>query len=107
MDRFGRRDLELAHAETDERYLEVLRRDSMSVGIYRLPAGAEDTQQPHNEDEVYHVLAGRAKIRVGDEVNPVEPGDMIFVEREVNHEFFDIEEPLEVLVVFAPAEGTL
>ena len=107
MDRFSQRDLEQAHAETDERYLEVLRRDSMSVGIYRLPPGAEDTQQPHHEDEVYHVLSGTAKIRVADEVNPVGPGDLIYVEREVDHEFFDIEEPLEVLVVFAPAEGTL
>lgn len=107
MDRFTQRDLERALADTDERYLEVLRRDSMSVGIYRLPAGAEDTQNPHREDEIYHVLSGRAKIRVGDEVNPVGPGDLIYVDRGVDHEFFEIEDPLEVLVVFAPAEGTL
>lgn len=87
-------------------YRELLRRDSMSVGIYQLPPGSDDPQSPHGEDEIYHVLAGRAKVRVGEEVNPVRPGDVVFVEREVDHEFLDIEEALALLVVFAPAEGT-
>ncbi len=107
MDHFSRQELQRAHSGIDERYFEFLRRDSMSVGIYRLPADGEDRQQPHTEDEIYYVLSGRAKIRVGDEVNPVAPEDVVFVERNVDHTFFDIEEALELLVVFAPAEGSL
>ncbi|AUV80632.1 hypothetical protein C2R22_02295 [Salinigranum rubrum] len=90
-----------------EPYHEFLRRDSLSVGRYRLPAGGVDPQEPHTEDEVYYVVSGRASIVVADEVSPVEPGDVIFVEREVDHRFVDIEEDLEVLVFFAPAEGSL
>lgn len=95
------------HDAAQERYHEFLREPSMSLGRYVLPAGGTDTQSPHAEDEVYYVLDGRARIRIADETYPVEPGDLVFVARHVEHRFLDIEEPLEVLVVFAPAEGTL
>jgi mannose-6-phosphate isomerase-like protein (cupin superfamily) len=85
-------------------YLEFLRRDSMSAGLYDLPAGGTDDQSPHHEDEVYVVLAGRAMITVGDEEEPVEAGSVVFVAREVEHRFHSIDENLQVLVFFAPAE---
>ncbi|WP_372910228.1 cupin domain-containing protein [Salinigranum sp.] len=94
-------------SDADEPYLEFLRRDSLSVGLYRLPAGAVDQQEPHTEDEVYYVVSGRASIVVADETSPVEAGDVVFVEREVDHRFVDVEADLTVLVFFAPAEGTL
>ena len=34
-------------------YLEFVRTDAMSVGLYVLDAGAIDGQSPHREDEVY------------------------------------------------------
>lgn len=88
-------------------YREFLRRDSMSAGVYRLEAGAADPQDPHSEDEMYYVVDGRARIEIADEVYDVATGDAVFVERGVDHRFVDIEEELVVLVVFAPAEGTL
>ena len=39
-------------------YNEFLRRRGMSVGLYVLPAGAEDKQTPHMADEVYVGLEG-------------------------------------------------
>jgi mannose-1-phosphate guanylyltransferase len=86
---------------------EFLRRESMSLEIYGLEAGATDPQDPHTEDEVYYIISGSAKIQIGDNVHPVEPGDIIFVEREVEHYFFDIESKLITLVFFAPAFGSL
>ena len=74
--------------QEDELFNEFLRRDSMSLEVYRLEAGATDPQDPHTEDEVYYIVTGSAKIRVGDDVHPVESGDIIFVEREVEHYFF-------------------
>jgi mannose-6-phosphate isomerase-like protein (cupin superfamily) len=97
----------LDQATGDEPYHELLRRDSLSVGLYCLPAGGTDPQDPHTEDEVYYVVSGRATIEVDGERSPVEPGDVVFVEREVDHRFLDIEEELAVLVFFAPAEGSL
>jgi mannose-6-phosphate isomerase-like protein (cupin superfamily) len=89
---------------TGEPYLEFLRADSMSVGLYVLPAGATDEQQPHTEDEVYVVLAGRSRFTAGDETCDVQPGDTIFVPANVEHHFHDISEELRLVVVFAPPE---
>jgi mannose-6-phosphate isomerase-like protein (cupin superfamily) len=88
-----------------KRYLEFLRVPSISAGLYVLGAGTEDPQQPHTEDEIYHVVRGRATIRVADEDRPVRPGSVIYVAAHVPHRFHTIEEDLEVLVIFAPAEG--
>ena len=86
---------------------ELLRVDALSVGRYVVEAGADDPQEPHTEDEIYYVLDGAGTVRIGDERFPVEPGDVIYVEREVDHEFLEVEADLDLLVVFAPAEGSL
>src|SRR4051812_35033384 len=88
-----------------EKWREFLRVPSLSIGLYHLKAGEPDTQKPHTEDEVYYVVSGRATFRAGDEERPVGPGTLLFVERLVDHRFFDIREDLTVLVLFAPAEG--
>ena len=86
--------------------LEFLRVPSLSLSTYRLSAGAADPQRPHTEDEVYYVVRGRAQFRAGNESCAVAPGTVLFVEAGVEHRFHSIEEDLELLVVFAPAEGT-
>jgi len=92
-------------AKRGRRYLEFLRVPSISAGLYVLGAGTDDPQQPHAEDEIYHVVRGRATIRVAEEDQPVGPGSVIYVAAHVPHRFHTIEEDLEVLVIFAPAEG--
>jgi mannose-6-phosphate isomerase-like protein (cupin superfamily) len=91
---------------TGKAYREFLRVPSLSVGVYHVKAGQADPQQPHREDEVYYVLGGRAKFRAGQEVKSVEAGTVLFVEKTVDHRFFDIAEDLTLLVFFAPAEGS-
>lgn len=87
-----------------EPYLEFIRAATLSVGLYVLSAGATDAQRPHTEDEVYHVVGGRACIRVGGEDRAVGAGSVVFVGAGVEHRFHSIEEDLTVLVFFAPAE---
>lgn len=86
-------------------YLEFLRVPSLSAGLYELPAGAADPQQPHEQDEVYYVLRGRGRIRVGEEDQTVQPGSVIYVPAQVPHQFHTIAETLTLLVFFAPAES--
>jgi mannose-6-phosphate isomerase-like protein (cupin superfamily) len=90
----------------DKRYREFLRVPMMSAGIYVLSADATDKQSPHQEDEIYYVVRGRAKMQLGREERSVKPGDVIFVEKNLEHRFFDIAEELALLVVFAPAESS-
>jgi len=87
-------------------YVELLRSGSLSLGVYRLPAGGTDPQEPHDEDEVYYVVEGRGRLCVGPKVHEVGPGSLVYVERHMPHRFRDITEGLTVVVVFAPAEGT-
>jgi mannose-6-phosphate isomerase-like protein (cupin superfamily) len=85
-------------------YREFLRVPSMSAGLYVLQAGATDRQLPHQEDEVYYVLRGRARFKADSEEREVSSGSIIFVGAEVGHRFYNITEELAVLVLFAPAE---
>jgi mannose-1-phosphate guanylyltransferase len=86
-------------------YLEVLDEGSMRVEIGRHAAGEAVPKNPHTEDELYYVVSGMGKVRVGDDVHAVEPGDTVFVERGLEHDFFDIEEDLVTLVVFADSSN--
>ena len=86
-------------------YLEFLRIPTMSAGLYVLPAGSVDPQHPHNEDELYYVISGRARMQVGKEEQEVRAGSIIFVEANLEHRFYDIIDQLQVLVFFAPAES--
>ena len=86
----------------EEPYVQFINRGSMSLGLYALPAGSEDTQTPHLEDEIYYVVSGRGDILVAGERRPVRPGSIVFVEKHVDHRFVDITEDLAILVFFAP-----
>ena len=90
--------------QSGQDYLEFLHVPSLSAGLYTLPAGAVDTQEPHTEDEIYYVISGRGFIQVDQESRPVEAGSLVFVKAGVDHRFHSISEDLRVLVIFAPAE---
>jgi mannose-6-phosphate isomerase-like protein (cupin superfamily) len=106
MQSFDLNSLLAERGRADKPWLEFLRAPSLSMGVYQLRAGQPDPQRPHTEDEVYHVLSGRARFRAGEEVEDVGPGTILFVGRLVEHRFFDITEDLTMLVFFAPAEGS-
>ena len=104
MDAFELTTLLEEQASSGRLYLEFLRVPSMSMGVYRLPAGGIDPQSPHTEDEVYYVVSGKAQIQVGEQDRSVSGGSIVFVAANVPHRFHTIAEDLTVLVFFAPAE---
>ncbi len=82
------------------RFEEVLRTPSLSCSIYHLPAGSKEMQSAHEEDELYLVLDGRARLRIGNDDRLVERGSLMYVRTSCDHAFFDIEEDLTVLAFF-------
>ncbi|MGH2558395.1 MAG: cupin domain-containing protein [Thermomicrobiales bacterium] len=104
MQAFDLADLKQRHKEGGRLYHEFLRVPALSTGLYILPAGGADPQQPHDEDEVYFVIGGRATINVDGEDRPVQTGTTVYVAARVPHHFHSIEEDLTILVFFAPAE---
>jgi mannose-6-phosphate isomerase-like protein (cupin superfamily) len=96
-------------------WVEQLRVADLSVGSYSIPRGGRDDQEPHTEDEIYVVTAGRAVLEAGrdeasrDEASrdsvAVGPGSVVYVPAGEVHRFTDVTEDLATIVVFAPAEG--
>lgn len=87
-------------------YVEFLRTRELSAGVYRLPAGATDLQQPHGEEEIYYVVSGHARFRAAERDEAVAPGDILFVPALESHQFYEVQDELELLVFFAPPEGS-
>ena len=88
------------------KYQEFIRSSDLSVGVYRLDADGIDSQRPHEEDEIYYVLTGRGRFTSADRTIDLDAGLTLFVPAGEIHHFHDIVEPLTLLVVFGPAEGT-
>jgi len=96
--------LEQEGKQARKSYLEFLRIPAMSAGLYTLPAGGLDPQKPHQQDELYYIVRGLARIQVGSEDRAVTAGSVVFVAAKVEHRFHDIQEEVSALVFFAPAE---
>lgn len=102
---FNLPELVAAQDSVNVSYQEFLRSDAMSCGLYHLPAGSKDMQGSHDDDEVYYVLQGRGRLRVGSEDRAVEPGDLMYVRAAAEHHFLEIEEDMTLLVFFANGAG--
>ncbi len=86
--------------KSGERYRQILNSPGLSTGVYILEAGTEDRQRPHERDEVYYVLSGRALLVSGPDTLEATPGRALFVPARLTHRFVDIQERLELLVFF-------
>lgn len=87
-------------------WAEQLRVADLSVGTYSIPAGGDDGQSPHTEDEIYVVMAGRATLQSGGDSSPVGPGTVVYVPAGEVHRFTAVTQDLALLVFFGPAEGS-
>jgi mannose-6-phosphate isomerase-like protein (cupin superfamily) len=86
-------------------YLEFLNVPTLTCGLYHLARGSRDMQSPHDDDEMYYVLRGRARLSIGDETREVSAGSLLYVRATEDHSFFEIEEDMTLLVFFATPGG--
>lgn len=87
-----------------EPWLPFLNVSTLTAGLYFLHKRDVDPQQPHDRDEVYFVLKGKALLRVEGEDTQVHPGSVVYVKAEAEHCFHSISEDLQVLVFFSEAK---
>lgn len=83
-------------------FAEFFRAEKLSMTVALWPAGSRDDQEPHAEDEVYFVVAGRGSVRVAGEDREVESGSIVYVATGVEHRFHSITEDLKVLIFWSP-----
>lgn len=86
-------------------YLEVLSEESLSVELARYPNPEPKT--PHKTDELYYIISGSGMAHVGNDRYAVEEGDVVYVEQGVEHDFFDVDDEITALVVFASSRDSV
>lgn len=91
----------LAKIGDDEYFNDFLRVRDLEAGVLRLRPGEEDTQTPHDADELYYVVQGSGYIWVGGEHKAVKKGSIVFVPAKVSHYFYGNSDLLIVLYIFA------
>ena len=77
-----------------------LNKESLAAGILILKPGEEDTQTPHESDEIYYVIRGDGYLKINKNDYPVSEGKVFFVAKNVKHYFFGNTKDLEVLYFF-------
>ena len=66
--------------------------------------GSEPPLHVHqNEDEVFYLLEGKLQVRQGDDYQIVNPGDSVFLPRDVPHTFKVLSSQARSLIYFTPA----
>ena len=73
----------------------------MAAGVLSLEPGEDDTQEPHDSDEMYYVLNGNGFLRINKTDYAIKPGKAFFVPKNVEHCFFGNTKKLTVLYFFS------
>ena len=77
-----------------------INKDSLAAGVLVLKPGEEDTQTPHDSDEVYYVISGNGFLKIKDKNYKVSKDKLFFVAKDVEHYFHGNTKELKVLYFF-------
>jgi quercetin dioxygenase-like cupin family protein len=70
------------------------------------PHGGPPLHVHHLQEETIHVLKGRFKIRIGEEIFTLDEGGFAYLPSKVPHAFLNLtDEPAQVIVVYTPGGG--
>ena len=78
----------------------------LEIGIYSEPKGTGAKPHRHASEQMMMVLSGRMRIRIGDEVREVGPGEVALVLGNQEHEQIALEDNTR-FVSFKSSTGTL
>lgn len=77
-----------------------INRPGLAAGVLVLAPGEEDTQEPHDDDEVYCVISGDGYLRIKSRDYPVSANKVFFVAKNTEHRFHGNKKELRVLYFF-------
>ena len=75
-------------------------RENLAVGVLVLQPGEEDTQTPHDSNEVYYIVKGDGFLKINKKDYSVLEGKVFFVQKDIEHYFFGNKKELIVLYFF-------
>ncbi len=77
-----------------------INRNSLAAGVLVLQPGEEDTQVPHDTDEVYYIISGDGFLKIKNKDYIVSKDKVFFVAKDVEHCFHGNKKELKVLYFF-------
>jgi len=77
-----------------------INRKTLAAGVLVLQPGEEDTQTPHDSDEVYYIIKGGGFLKINKKNYSVSEGKVFFVQKDIEHYFFGNKKELIVLYFF-------
>lgn len=77
-----------------------INKETLAAGILRLEPGDEDTQEPHESDEIYYIVKGDGILTIGKDDYKISKGMSYFVAKNVPHKFHQNTKDLVVLYFF-------
>ena len=81
-----------------------INKSSLATGVLVLQPGEEDTQEPHESDEVYYVISGDGFLKIKDKDYKVSKDKLFFVAKNIAHYFHGNKSELKVLYFFGGAD---
>ena len=82
-----------------------INKDNLAAGVLILKSGEEDTQEPHENDEVYFVLSGNGCLKIKNKNYTVSKDKLFFVAKGTSHFFHSNTEDLKVLYFFGGSDS--
>lgn len=77
-----------------------INRDSLAAGVLVLQPEEEDTQEPHDSDEVYFIISGDGFLKIKNKDYKVSKDKLFFVAKDIEHYFHGNKKELKVLYFF-------
>ena len=77
----------------------------MATGVLVLEPGEEDTQEPHDSDEVYFILEGNGFLKIRDKDYAVSKDKLFFVGKHIEHQFHSNSKTLKALYFFGGTDS--
>ena len=74
--------------------------ENLAAGVLVLRPGEDDTQVPHDSDEVYFIIKGDGFLKIKNKDYSIEPNRMYFVAKNEKHFFHGNKKELVVLYFF-------
>ncbi len=90
--------------KNDNYFHTFINKQTLAAGVLVLQPEEEDTQTPHDFDEVYYVVKGDGFLKINKKDYPVSEGKAFFVQKDIEHCFFGNTKELVVLYFFGGPE---
>ena len=82
-----------------------LNKENLAAGLLILKPSEEDTQLPHESDEMYYILDGDGFLKIKNKNYSVKKGKAFFVPKNTEHYFFGNKKKLTVLYFFGGSDN--